>query len=82
MQLTTITCTFKLHDMIATDTTRIGLLSWIEQISVCSDTLRAMWLTVISLTSLQGNARIQGMTEDLNMTGDDYNVALFTFFIT
>ncbi|KAL1587290.1 hypothetical protein WHR41_04431 [Cladosporium halotolerans] len=29
-----------------------------------------------------GNARIQGMTEDLNMTGDDYNVALFTFFIT
>jgi hypothetical protein len=41
-----------------------------------------MWLTVISLTSLQGNARIQGMTEDLNMTGDDYNVALFTFFIT
>ncbi|KAM0709966.1 hypothetical protein Q7P35_002328 [Cladosporium inversicolor] len=29
-----------------------------------------------------GNARIQGMTEDLKMTGDDYNVALFTFFIT
>jgi len=22
------------------------------------------------------------MTEDLNMTGDDYNIALFTFFIT
>lgn len=22
------------------------------------------------------------MTEDLEMTGDDYNVALFTFFIT
>ena len=22
------------------------------------------------------------MTEDLKMTGDDYNVALFTFFIT
>jgi hypothetical protein len=22
------------------------------------------------------------MTEDLDMTGDDYNVALFTFFIT
>jgi hypothetical protein len=29
-----------------------------------------------------GNARIQGMTEDLKMTGDDYNVALFTFFVT
>jgi hypothetical protein len=29
-----------------------------------------------------GNAKIQGMTEDLNMTGDDYNVALLSFFIT
>ncbi|OQO01552.1 hypothetical protein B0A48_12588 [Cryoendolithus antarcticus] len=29
-----------------------------------------------------GNAKIQGMTEDLHMTGDDYNIALFSFFIT
>jgi hypothetical protein len=29
-----------------------------------------------------GNAKIQGMTESLQMTGDDYNVALFTFFVT
>lgn len=28
-----------------------------------------------------GNARIQGLEPDLNMTGNDYNVALFTFFI-
>ncbi|KAF4549816.1 MFS-type transporter-like protein 58 [Elsinoe fawcettii] len=28
-----------------------------------------------------GNARIQGMTRDLNMTGRDYNIALFIFFI-
>lgn len=28
-----------------------------------------------------GNARIQGMEPDLNMTGSDYNIALFTFFI-
>lgn len=28
-----------------------------------------------------GNARIQGMTTDLHMGGDDYNVALFVFFI-
>ncbi|KAG8625393.1 hypothetical protein KVT40_007144 [Elsinoe batatas] len=27
-----------------------------------------------------GNARIQGMTEDLKMTGRDYNIALFIFF--
>jgi sugar phosphate permease len=28
-----------------------------------------------------GNARIQGMEEDLGMEGNDYNIALFTFFI-
>lgn len=28
-----------------------------------------------------GNARIQGMTKDLNMQGSDYNIALFVFFI-
>ncbi|KXJ93612.1 major facilitator superfamily domain-containing protein [Microdochium bolleyi] len=28
-----------------------------------------------------GNARIQGMTTDLNMVGSDYNIALFVFFI-
>lgn len=30
---------------------------------------------------LLGNAKIQGMTETLNMTGNDYNMALFVFFI-
>lgn len=29
-----------------------------------------------------GNARIMGLEEDLNMKGMDYNIALFTFFIT
>ncbi|KAI0515168.1 major facilitator superfamily domain-containing protein [Xylaria bambusicola] len=28
-----------------------------------------------------GNARIQGLTEDLQLSGHDYNVALFIFFI-
>lgn len=28
-----------------------------------------------------GNARIQGLEEDLKMKGHDYNVALFVFFI-
>ncbi|KAI0466118.1 major facilitator superfamily domain-containing protein [Xylaria cf. heliscus] len=28
-----------------------------------------------------GNARIQGLEEDLSMTGNDYNIALFIFFI-
>jgi MFS family permease len=28
-----------------------------------------------------GNAKIQGLTKDLNMTGPDYNIALFVFFI-
>ncbi|CAI6095906.1 unnamed protein product [Clonostachys chloroleuca] len=29
-----------------------------------------------------GNARIQGLEKDLGMVGSDYNIALFTFFIT
>ena len=28
-----------------------------------------------------GNARIQGLTSDLNMQGSDYNIALFVFLI-
>jgi len=28
-----------------------------------------------------GNARIQGLTKDLDMHGTDYNIALFVFFI-
>lgn len=28
-----------------------------------------------------GNAKIQGMTEDLKMKNQDYNIALFVFFI-
>lgn len=28
-----------------------------------------------------GNARIQGLEKDLHMTGQDYNIALFIFFI-
>lgn len=29
-----------------------------------------------------GNARIQGLEASLGMTGNDYNTALYTFFIT
>lgn len=28
-----------------------------------------------------GNARLQGLEKDLNMSGHDYNIALFIFFI-
>jgi hypothetical protein len=28
-----------------------------------------------------GNAKIQGMTEELHMVGQDYSIALFIFFI-
>ncbi|KAF2122531.1 major facilitator superfamily domain-containing protein [Lophiotrema nucula] len=28
-----------------------------------------------------GNAKIQGLTDDLHMVGSDYNIALFTFFV-
>ena len=41
------------------------------------------WLFLFSddLRTSIGNAKIQGMTEDLKMQGTDYNMALFTFFI-
>lgn len=29
-----------------------------------------------------GNARIQGLEADLNMSGNDYNIVVFTFFVT
>lgn len=38
-------------------------------------------LKLIRPSSNLGNAKIQGMTEDLKMTGVDYNMALFVFFI-
>jgi len=28
-----------------------------------------------------GNARIQGLENDLGMSGNDYNIALFIFFV-
>ena len=34
-----------------------------------------------TVTTCAGNAAIQGMLEDLDMTGDDFNVALFIFFV-
>ena len=37
-------------------------------------------LTFLDRTNI-GNAKIQGMTEDLHMKGNDYNIALFIFFI-
>jgi hypothetical protein len=43
--------------------------------------LRSTRLAFLDRTNI-GNAKIQGMTESLNMSGHDYNVALFTFFIT
>lgn len=35
---------------------------------------------MVFLTSA-GNAKIQGLTDDLNMKKQDYNIALFVFFI-
>jgi hypothetical protein len=46
----------------------------VPQLPVCSH----YWhLTSINI----GNAKIQGLTKDLKMKGEDYNIALFMFFI-
>lgn len=37
-------------------------------------------ITFLDRTNI-GNAKIQGLTQDLQMTGTDYNIALMIFFI-
>lgn len=44
------------------------------------------WLCIISIITFIdriniGNARIQGLEADLGLTGVDYNIALFIFFV-
>ena len=51
-------------------------VDWRLMPSVC-------WLVIVAYLdrSAIGNAKIEGMTEDLKMTGSDYSLALFIFFI-
>lgn len=62
----------------------VSYLCRIHSLSLCpyvdADS-RSIRLAFLDRTNI-GNAKIQGMTESLQMTGDDYNVALFTFFVT
>lgn len=39
------------------------------------------WFPLLLNANIVGNAKIQGMSEELNMEGSDYNMALFMFFI-
>jgi hypothetical protein len=43
--------------------------------------LFAIWLFAFIDRSNIGNARIDGLTEDLNMKGTDFNVALVIFYV-
>lgn len=53
---------------------------WTSATSTRLETSSAGSLTTRLLYSDLGNAKIQGMIEDLDMTGHDYNIALFVFF--
>ncbi|KAK6070074.1 transporter C11D3.18C 6 [Seiridium cupressi] len=55
-------------------------LVWKCDLHVLPPITALFFLSFMDRTNI-GNARIQGMTGDLHMTGRDYNVALFIFFI-
>ena len=44
--------------------------------------LFAIWLCAFIDRSNIGNARIDGLTEDLNLQGTDFNVALVVFYVS
>jgi hypothetical protein len=54
--------------------------------NLISDIKLVPWLCVISIITFIdriniGNARIQGLEADLGLTGIQYNIALFIFFV-
>jgi len=55
-------------------------LLWKVDIHVVPPLLILFLLAFLDRTNI-GNAKIQGMTKDLNMHGQDYSIALFIFFI-
>jgi hypothetical protein len=55
-------------------------LLWKVDIHVVPPLLILFLLAFLDRVNI-GNAKIQGMTEELNMNGQDYNIALFIFFI-
>lgn len=60
------------------DRTNIGKRSSVEVGDVRTSDVRG---STVDVPLMEGNAKIQGMIEDLDMTGHDYNTALFIFFI-
>jgi hypothetical protein len=60
----------------------IFMLAFLDRTNVCLAPGGSNVMSSADSILQIGNARIQGMTEDLNMTGNDYNIALLSFFVT
>jgi MFS family permease len=54
------------------------LLAFLDRTNIGTVLLPRLY---IASTDSTGNAKIQGLTEDLDMKNTDYNIALFVFFI-
>ncbi|KAI3320549.1 MFS general substrate transporter [Xylariaceae sp. AK1471] len=55
-------------------------LLWKCDLNVLPSITLVFFLAFLDRTNI-GNAKIQGLTQDLNLTGHDYNIALFVFFV-
>jgi hypothetical protein len=60
----------------------IFMLAFLDRTNVCLAPAGSNVMSSADSILQIGNARIQGMTEDLKMTGNDYNIALLSFFVT
>lgn len=62
------------------DATAEKRLLWKIDLHVVPPLFVLFLLAFLDRTNI-GNAKIQGLEKELNMVGNDYNIALFIFFI-
>jgi len=65
---------------LATDVAALKQLTWKCDLHVVPPLFILFLLAFLDRTNI-GNAKIQGLEKSLSMKGQDYNIALFTFFV-
>jgi MFS family permease len=69
-----------LNDLDIVDPVAEKKLLWKTDLHVVPPLVILFLLAFLDRVNI-GNAKIQGMTQELNMQGQDYNIALFIFFV-
>jgi hypothetical protein len=57
------------------------LISYLDRTNIGTLKEPTMSLKINRLTGIAGNANIEGLTEDLGLTSDQYNIALSILFV-